>query len=548
MAAPEDVLARLLRERSAQPLGVDVDEARPSWSHAVTALSAFWVGDFTGCLAAAERAEQAAGDDLDQVLAIGALGLAGAGVLEVTSRVDWSRAQRLAQQRADDDRRWSFARYLVAEAALDGARLDVAASLLDGADWASAWVGHPFEVMMRATAIRIAAFVGRIDEALAEFEGLATAAERHDALPLMHAVRVLLTGNADRAAETQQQIDALVGAAIAPVDYVGRGVYLLASFGAVSLGDVGQSAALFLRAGAGADLDRLTIIDRAIGLELLAHAAIAAGDLDAAHAWREQAMPLVEHPISGPACHRLLSRIALAEGDAPAAVEHAERAVEAARREGRGIEAAEGTILLARARIASDEVAEASRTLRQGVAESDQTGHLAMRRSAGRVLRSAGRRLPPPSSGGWSVLSPREREIAELVLSGLEHTAIARRLVLSPQTVRVHVSRVLCAFGVSSRIGLLATLGPRGDTGRQPPGVLTPRQRAVVELVAQGYDNAAIAASLGVSVKAVEKHVGEALRRWQAASRFDLARLWWLSAFPQGAAPAGGAEGVGGPA
>lgn len=528
MAAPEDVLARLLRERSAERVEVDVDAARPSWSHAVAALAAFWVGDFAEALRCAERAEAEAADALDEVLAIAAVGLASAGVVEAAGRADWDRALALIGSDADASRLWSFARYLVAEAALDAARLDVAAALLDGPPWHRAWAGHPYEVMQRATAIRIAAFVGRIDEALAGFDGLAAAAARHREPSLPHAVRVLLTGNADRAEETQDQIDALVAYAIAPVDFVGRGLYLLASFGAISLGDVEQSAALFLRA-AGADLDRLTLIDRAIGLELLTHAAIAAGDLDAAHAWRELALPLRGHPICGPAIERLLSRLALAEGDAAGALTHAECAVTWARREARGIEVAEGMILLARARIATNEVAAASRELRREVAESDQAGHFAMRRSARKVLRSAGRRLPPQSSGGWAVLSQREREIAELVLSGLEHTAIARRLFLSPDTVRVHVSRVLCAFGVSSRIGLLARLGPYGGVGWVPPQQLTPRQREVVELVARGHDNAEIAAALEISVKAVEKHVGDGLRRWQAVSRFDLARLWLLS-------------------
>lgn len=47
------------------------------------------------------------------------------------------------------------------------------------------------------------------------------------------------------------------------------------------------------------------------------------------------------------------------------------------------------------------------------------------------------------SDGGFSQLTPREREILALVASGLSNTAIAERLYLSPKTVRNLISTVL---------------------------------------------------------------------------------------------------------
>ncbi len=39
-------------------------------------------------------------------------------------------------------------------------------------------------------------------------------------------------------------------------------------------------------------------------------------------------------------------------------------------------------------------------------------------------------------------LSPRERQVADLVAQGYTNTAIARRLGISPQTVKNHISNI----------------------------------------------------------------------------------------------------------
>lgn len=58
---------------------------------------------------------------------------------------------------------------------------------------------------------------------------------------------------------------------------------------------------------------------------------------------------------------------------------------------------------------------------------------------------------------------------------------------------------------------------------------MSPRQAEVAALVAQGLSNQLVAQRLGITVKGVEKHVGDILRRWSGTSRFDLARRWWAS-------------------
>jgi DNA-binding NarL/FixJ family response regulator len=56
---------------------------------------------------------------------------------------------------------------------------------------------------------------------------------------------------------------------------------------------------------------------------------------------------------------------------------------------------------------------------------------------------------PQPSS--WSVLTPREREIAWLVAKGLTNQAIADTLVISVRTAETHVEHILTKLGFNAR-------------------------------------------------------------------------------------------------
>jgi DNA-binding CsgD family transcriptional regulator len=53
-------------------------------------------------------------------------------------------------------------------------------------------------------------------------------------------------------------------------------------------------------------------------------------------------------------------------------------------------------------------------------------------------------------------------------------------------------------------------------------GALTRRERAVAKLVATGLSNAEVAGSLGVTVKAVEKHLGSIYKKLALPSRGKL--------------------------
>ncbi len=55
----------------------------------------------------------------------------------------------------------------------------------------------------------------------------------------------------------------------------------------------------------------------------------------------------------------------------------------------------------------------------------------------------------------WSVLTEREREVVGLVAVGLSNDEIARDLVLSPATVRTHVSRAMMKLDARDRAQLV---------------------------------------------------------------------------------------------
>ena len=62
----------------------------------------------------------------------------------------------------------------------------------------------------------------------------------------------------------------------------------------------------------------------------------------------------------------------------------------------------------------------------------------------------------PPTDAAWSMLSPRERDVAALVGRGLTNRQIAAELVISERTVDGHVARILARLEFATRAQIAA--------------------------------------------------------------------------------------------
>ena len=67
------------------------------------------------------------------------------------------------------------------------------------------------------------------------------------------------------------------------------------------------------------------------------------------------------------------------------------------------------------------------------------------------------------ANGRDHVLSPREREILELLCQGLSGEEAAKRLVLSSETVRTHVRNAMAKLGAATRVHAVALALQRGE-------------------------------------------------------------------------------------
>ncbi|RJS47207.1 helix-turn-helix transcriptional regulator [Nocardioides cavernaquae] len=484
-------------------------------------------------LALAARAEATSFDGL--ALARGVLAFASAGwPLEpdaaIADPIDEALADldRLASDGGDRTLR-TLAGHMLLEGACAQYRLHDAARLLDatglpdpaflaGPDGAP----HVYLDLIQTTYTRVLVWSGRTDAALAHLGSLPPSASLAGQV-ILAACHAVASGHAAEPDVMRGFAAQLADTFPEPVDHVSSGFHLMAGYGLAAVGETARAARSVITAGGDADLPRLTLIDRAMSLELLVAAALAEDDHDAAESWIERQAPLTASPIARATVWRTQARMALHRLDLGAALDLATRARDESERCQRPIEVADTEVLLSRIEIAMDRGAAAHGRLARLVDDAELGGHAATRLAANRELRRIGRRLPPPRAQGWDVLSERERAIALAVAQGQSNPAIAASLHLSPHTVRIHVSRVLAAFGVPTRTLLAVQLADRLPQVELP--ALTPRQLDVARLVAEGARNADISEALGIGVRTVEQHVAAVMARWQAGSRAAIAGL-----------------------
>jgi NarL family two-component system response regulator LiaR len=91
---------------------------------------------------------------------------------------------------------------------------------------------------------------------------------------------------------------------------------------------------------------------------------------------------------------------------------------------------------------------------------------------AARLLHNLSASGPGPASGGGDgeSLTPREREVLDLIAAGRSNKRIAGELGIAEKTVKTHVGHVLAKLGVSDRTQAAVLAVRRGLVNRTPPG------------------------------------------------------------------------------
>jgi len=89
---------------------------------------------------------------------------------------------------------------------------------------------------------------------------------------------------------------------------------------------------------------------------------------------------------------------------------------------------------------------------------------------AGAATPRAIRSRPSAASAAPGLLTRREREIAELVASGLSNREIATRLFISKRTVDAHVEHIFSKLEISSRVQLTVLLQDQAPASNAPRG------------------------------------------------------------------------------
>jgi predicted ATPase/DNA-binding CsgD family transcriptional regulator len=80
------------------------------------------------------------------------------------------------------------------------------------------------------------------------------------------------------------------------------------------------------------------------------------------------------------------------------------------------------------------------------------------------AARKGGGRKRPAT--GWASLTPAELQVARLVSEGLRNDAIARRLFITPGTVKVHLNHIFAKLGITSRAELAAQAAAQDLTAK----------------------------------------------------------------------------------
>jgi DNA-binding NarL/FixJ family response regulator len=529
------------RERASEVLATpDLPDARRAIILATVAFSHYLDCDFTHARLGSEHALEVArrsGDDEALLHALSMAMLASAGDIwgaddpvEDYFVLAWNLKGTL--DRLDTESRL-VALHLLAEGALATGRITEALAVHDELGDIRSERDRdeerrePFPVFMLLQRARILLFAGEMNRALEVLDVAAREAEERgqDHLVLLsESFRGLALAHLGERGVARAVTARIAEALPAPRGLLDTGCWIVCAFALNVIGDRERAAACVLTAGGGPDLAGIQLVDRALGYDILVGSALERDDLEDAADWGARSLGLAAHPAASAVTEQILARLDQAQGDTESAAHRARVAAARSRLTGRYLDAARADLIEARALAASGQPGGAVQRLTSLAHEASRAGVVSLRQSANKELRALGRRLGPLPGSGWEALGERERQIALLAAEGFSNRVIGSSLFLSERTVQTYMSRVLIAFGATSRTALPHLIGSTDTSSTLALPPLTARQWDVARLVSDGLSNREIAARLGISVKTAENHLSEIFGRWGVDSRTGVAR------------------------
>ncbi|MFG2091096.1 MULTISPECIES: AAA family ATPase [unclassified Spirillospora] len=226
------------------------------------------------------------------------------------------------------------------------------------------------------------------------------------------------------------------------------------------------AAALIAACGDGTlGLDFSTLV---ICAEALAGVRAAQDDAGDAANWADIAEAIADPMMTGDVGLARLTRAhAIRAADPAGSAALAAEASELLAKAGRRPDAGRADLAAGLAHAAAGDRARARERVRAAAETFEACGLRGLHAQAVREQRRLGVRVPGGRSASGTAkgakgtkeklrfgLSPREHEIAMLVVEGCSNQQIAERLYLSVRTVETHLSRVFAKIGVSSRVGV----------------------------------------------------------------------------------------------
>lgn len=130
-------------------------------------------------------------------------------------------------------------------------------------------------------------------------------------------------------------------------------------------------------------------------------------------------------------------------------------------------------------------------------------------------------------------LSPREKEVAELLTKGKSYQVIAKQLGISPATVRQHVHKILEKTGCATRVELAIKFWGEAKTNNKEQNYsasdLSSEQLQILKDIFLDTGNRKMAQKMGCSLKGIIVQIREIAKKFNVCGRYEIVYMALLN-------------------